>query len=51
MRFPGGDLDVEWTEDDRALLTGPATFVFEAELDDGWVAAVTRTARSPEAAR
>jgi diaminopimelate epimerase len=33
VRFAGGDLEVEWTEDDRLLLTGSATFVFEADLD------------------
>lgn len=38
VRFPGGDLEVEWTEDDRTVLTGPAAFVFDAELDAGWVA-------------
>jgi diaminopimelate epimerase len=37
VRFPGGELEVEWTEDDRLLLTGPATEVFDAELEVGWV--------------
>jgi diaminopimelate epimerase len=36
---PGGTLHVEWREDDRVLLTGPATFVFDAELSDEWARA------------
>jgi len=36
--FPGGELDIEWAEDDHVFLTGPATFVFDAELDPAWVA-------------
>ncbi len=50
VRFPGGELDVEWTDGNRVLLTGPATFVFDAELDDAWVAAA-RAAERQEAAR
>ncbi|MDQ4005625.1 MAG: diaminopimelate epimerase [Actinomycetota bacterium] len=41
VRFPGGDLDVEWAEDDRVYLTGPATFVFDGELSDEWVGTLT----------
>jgi len=37
VRFPGGELDLEWAEDDRVFLTGPATFVFDAELAPEWV--------------
>jgi diaminopimelate epimerase len=37
VRFPGGDLEVEWAEDDHVYLTGPATFVFEGELDPVWL--------------
>jgi diaminopimelate epimerase len=37
VRFPGGELDLEWAEDDRVFLTGPATFVFDAELAPAWV--------------
>lgn len=33
VRFPGGTLDVEWSHDDRVSLTGPATFVFDGEMD------------------
>lgn len=33
VRFPGGELEVEWAADDHVLLTGPATFVFDAEVD------------------
>jgi diaminopimelate epimerase len=36
VRFPGGDLEVEWAEDDRVFLTGPATHVFDGELQEGW---------------
>jgi diaminopimelate epimerase len=45
VRFPGGDLDVEWGDDDRVYLTGPATFVFDAELSDAWVASLAEGAR------
>jgi diaminopimelate epimerase len=41
VRFPGGELEVEWADDDTVFLTGPATFVFDADLDDGWVDAAT----------
>jgi diaminopimelate epimerase len=37
VRFPGGDLDVEWADDDRVYLTGPATPVFDGEVDAAWV--------------
>ena len=34
IHLPGGDLEVRWPEDRDAIwLTGPATFVFEAELE------------------
>ena len=36
VEVPGGVLQVEWRDDDRVLLTGPATFVFDAELSDEW---------------
>ncbi|MGH2725075.1 MAG: diaminopimelate epimerase [Actinomycetota bacterium] len=39
VRFPGGELDVEWAEDDRVYLDGPATFVFEGRLTPAWMAA------------
>jgi diaminopimelate epimerase len=45
VRFPGGDLDVEWAGDDRVYLTGPATFVFDGEMSDAWVAALAEGAR------
>lgn len=38
VRFPGGELDLEWAEDDRVFLTGSATFVFDAELSPAWLA-------------
>jgi diaminopimelate epimerase len=34
VRFPGGELEVEWAPDGRVYLTGPATFVFEGEMDE-----------------
>jgi diaminopimelate epimerase len=41
VRFPGGDIDVQWTEEGPVLMTGPATFVFDGELDPAWVSART----------
>jgi diaminopimelate epimerase len=38
VRFPGGTLEVERTPDE-VFLTGPAERVFEATIDDGWLAA------------
>jgi diaminopimelate epimerase len=38
VRFTGGDLDVEWAEDDHVYLAGPAAFVFEGELSGSWLA-------------
>jgi diaminopimelate epimerase len=38
VRFPGGTLVVERTADE-VLLTGPAERVFEATIDDAWLAA------------
>jgi diaminopimelate epimerase len=47
VRFPGGDLDVEWTEDDRVFLGGPATFVFDGQLEPSWLASVPGTVAIP----
>lgn len=33
VRFPGGELDVEWAADDHVYLAGPAVFVFEGEIE------------------
>ncbi|MGH2691565.1 MAG: diaminopimelate epimerase [Actinomycetota bacterium] len=44
VRFPGGDLEIEWATDDHVYLTGPAAFVFDGELSDEWVASVTEGA-------
>lgn len=41
VRFPGGDIDVEWTEGGTVLMTGPAEHVFDGELSEAWVAART----------
>jgi diaminopimelate epimerase len=43
VRFPGGTLVVERTDDD-VLLTGPAERVFEATIDGAWLEARGRTA-------
>jgi diaminopimelate epimerase len=32
VRFPGGDLEVEWGPDNHVYLSGPATHVFDGEL-------------------
>jgi diaminopimelate epimerase len=39
VEVPGGTLEVDWRDDDRVRLTGPATFVFDAELSDEWARA------------
>ena len=39
VEVPGGVLVVDWREDDRVLLRGAATFVFDAELSDEWARA------------
>jgi diaminopimelate epimerase len=44
VRFPGGDLQIEWAEDDRVYLTGPATFVFDGDLSDEWIASLSQAA-------
>jgi diaminopimelate epimerase len=46
VRFPGGDLEIEWGEDDRVYLTGPAEFVFQGELADSWVASLREGSRT-----
>lgn len=33
VRLPGGDLFIEWTPQDRVLMTGPAETVFEGDVD------------------
>lgn len=33
VHLPGGDLDVEWKNDNRVCMTGPAEFVFKAEFE------------------
>jgi diaminopimelate epimerase len=44
VRFPGGDLEIDWAEDDRVYLTGPATFVFDGDLSDEWIASLSEAA-------
>jgi diaminopimelate epimerase len=46
VRFPGGDLQIEWADDDRVYLTGPAAFVFDGELSDAWVASLSEGTRA-----
>jgi diaminopimelate epimerase len=38
VEMPGGELEVDWTESGRVLLTGPAEEVFEGEIDAAWLA-------------
>ena len=33
VHLPGGDLQIEWTGDNRVMMTGPAEEVFEGEID------------------
>ena len=42
VELPGGELLIEWGQDDRVYMTGPATHVFDGELQwpeqaDGFV--------------
>jgi diaminopimelate epimerase len=37
IEVPGGVLFIDWRDDDHVFLTGPATFVFDADLDPRWV--------------
>jgi diaminopimelate epimerase len=43
--FPGGQLGVRWSEEnDHLFLTGPAVWVYDGELDDGWMKAAAGSA-------
>ena len=33
VSLPGGDLVISWAPDEHILMQGPATFVFEGEID------------------
>jgi diaminopimelate epimerase len=33
VRLPGGDLEIEWANNDHVYMTGPATTVFSGTLD------------------
>ena len=33
IKLLGGDLELEWAEDDHVFLTGPASGVFDGEFD------------------
>ncbi|MFH1037747.1 MAG: diaminopimelate epimerase [PVC group bacterium] len=35
VHLPGGDLRIEWREDNHLFMTGPAGYVFEGEIDVG----------------
>lgn len=45
VRFEGGDLDVEWAEDDRVYLAGPVAHVFDGELSPAWLEALAEGVR------
>jgi diaminopimelate epimerase len=45
LRFPGGDLDVEWADDGRVYLAGPAVHVFDGEVSPEWLDALAEEAR------
>ena len=36
VHVPGGTLDVDWTDDDRVVMTGPAVLVADGELRPQW---------------
>jgi diaminopimelate epimerase len=43
VHLPGGTLRVEWPDDGATVtMTGPATWVFDGELPDGWPATAAR---------
>ena len=46
VRFPGGDLEVEWADADRVFLSGPAAHVYDGELSDEWVASLREGSRT-----
>lgn len=41
VEFPGGRLSLEWADAGTVLLTGPAKWVFDGELDQSWLAEAT----------
>jgi diaminopimelate epimerase len=41
LTFPGGDVEVDWRDDDEAVLTGPAVRVFDGVLDPAWLSSRT----------
>jgi diaminopimelate epimerase len=45
VRFEGGDLDVEWGDDDHVYLGGPAVHVFDGELSPAWLEALAEEVR------
>lgn len=42
VEFPGGLLRVAWADDGHVFLTGPATHVFDGEVDRQWLAGAGR---------
>jgi diaminopimelate epimerase len=44
VRLPGGDLGIEWREDDHVLMTGPVEYEFEGRFDPA-LFATTEAAR------
>lgn len=45
VRFPGGILDLVWSDDDHVRMTGPAVCVFEGEVDEDWLASIAKGKR------
>lgn len=45
VRFEGGDLEVEWADDGRVYLAGPAAHVFDGELSPSWLDAMAEGRR------
>jgi diaminopimelate epimerase len=37
VHLPGGDLDVEWANNNHVYMTGPATTVFAAQFDTDFI--------------
>jgi diaminopimelate epimerase len=48
IEFPGGVLHVAWRQDDDVYLTGPAVWVYDAELASDWLTAVAAGERRAE---
>ncbi|HVF09616.1 MAG TPA: diaminopimelate epimerase [Abditibacteriaceae bacterium] len=40
IHLPGGDLEIEWANNNHVYMTGPATTVFAGELDKGFLQSI-----------